>query len=80
MTQRKASFTAEEWAAIVARSGLPPTYINNAGEEKPTTESDYLRAALGLERAGRGGIRLGGFEPGNQHNPRVRKRGRKRSI
>lgn len=73
MIQRKASFTNEEWAMIVARSGLPTTYINSVGQEKATTESDYIRAALGLDRAGRGGVRPGGFEPGNQHSPRAQK-------
>lgn len=103
---RPASFTDWEWGLIVEVSGLPETYINKKGEEKPTTDNMYQRAALSrlaanvgqstkaakkireiftsLETVGdafpvinRGGVRPGGFEPGNtlQSKP---KKGRKK--
>lgn len=99
-----ASFTDWEWRLIVEISELPETYTNKKGEEKPTTDNMYLRAALSrlAEAVGkttkkakllaalfdstsgdafpvinRGGVRPGGFEPGNKLQSKPKK-GRKK--
>lgn len=76
MTQRKASFADDEWAAILALSGLPltrPTKRQPNGA--PVPDSEHIRAAIcalaalagrddlnGLfEPRTAGGVRPGGF-------------------
>lgn len=46
MTQRKASFTSDQWAAIVALSGLSATQPGKRGDVA-TSDGEYLRAAIG---------------------------------
>lgn len=75
MTQRKASFTDDEWAAILALSGLPLTRPTKRKADAPVPDGEHIRAAFRAlaTLAGRddlggmfqprtaGGIRPGGF-------------------
>ena len=39
-----------------------------------------VRLQCGLEPLAHGGIRAGGFDLGNQHNPKIKRRGKKKKI
>lgn len=52
-TQRKASFTDPEWTDIITRANLPNL------DGKPPSDSNMIRAALGLPPLVRGGSTKG---------------------
>ena len=52
------------------------------GEDLRDVLADWLHHLAGVERPRNGGIRPGGFEPGNQHGPRAPKarKGKSRKL
>lgn len=50
-----------------------PEQIESLAPADPDSPANRIRQALGWPTALRGGIRPGGFEPGNRHNPRATK-------